>query len=755
MDEREILLTEFNEGEKGIISRIDGNKNLLSRFASMGIAVGASIKMAQNSGKGLSIMQVTDSRVALGYDEANSIFVTRVIAATNVPEKPARRKILVALAGQPNVGKSTIFNILTGLSQHVGNWPGKTVERKDGAHAAKDALLTIVDLPGTYSLNSQSEEERIARNYMMKKGVDVIVLLVNAAALEHGLYLLSEVLLLNKPVILALNMLDLTQKTGISVDCAALEKALGIPVVPMVATKNHGIRELVSKIVAIVGGEIILSPSLPSVSPDHANEFRQVVELTQGVVDTNMDVHDACGNSRWFATKLMEGDTEVTAHLKSVLPEEKWQALQAVLIKHEDALRAVLNGRYVWIEEVTKKAVSRFQMGEMVLTDRIDRFLTRPIWGIPFLLTFYAVIFFIANTIGLFLQCLIEKGFGYIGVWLEQALISAPALVSGLLVNGVIGGVGLVITFLPVLIIFFASLALFESIGYMARAAFVMDNFMHIIGLHGKSFMPLCIGFGCNVPSVLGARTLETKRERWLTIFLVPFIPCSGRLGLLAIISSAFFGKNALFVFFGLLLLNMLVLLIVGSIANRAVALTEQSHFIMELPIYQMPNWRTIMSNVWIRIRHFLSRAGSLILASSVFVWTISFFPGGGIESSYLAIAGRFLEPLGLPLGFDWKMMAAILTGIMAKENAIATMGVLYSAGSSGVGSALLTAMSPAGALSFMTVLLLMIPCLPTMTVMAKESDGYKLLAANVITMTAIAYISGLLVYRIVIFLGV
>lgn len=739
--------TSLEAGEAGIIHAIEGGKSLASRLAGMGIVQNAKIKVNRKSG-GLVIVQVADTRVVLGSGEAAKIRVYKLPKAQGDAEQAKEnRKLIVALAGQPNVGKSTVFNILTGLSQHVGNWPGKTVEKKEGAHITDDVEMQIVDLPGTYSLTAFSEEERVAREFIISVTPDVIVLLVNASALERSLYLLSELLLLGPPTIVAVNMLDVAESQGIHVDVNALQKSLGIPVVPMVATKNRGLRELVSKIITVGKGEVTYNPVIPGVSADHKSIFEKLMELIREYVPSPYTV-------RWTATKLMEGDPEISGMIEGVVPGSIWSEIQALLIKHEDSLHAVVCGRYDWIEEVTRAAVSRFRMGQVVMTDRIDHILTRPVFGIPFLLAIFASVFLLTYQIGFPLQKWLEGGVTAFAGLMDQTLGGVPPWIRGVLIDGVIGGVGSVLTFLPILIIFFAVMAVLEDVGYMARAAFVMDRFMHLVGLHGKSFLPLCLGFGCNVPSVLGARIVDSKKERLLTIFLTPFIPCTARLAVLTFVAGAMFLKEAAFVSWSLLTLNILALGVTGVLINRFVLKDEPTPFIMELPLYHKPDIRTIGMVVWTRTFAFVKKAGTVILAVSVIIWLLSYLPNGEVESSFLASIGRLLEPVGRPLGLDWKMITALITSIAAKENAIATLGVLYGVGEKGLLHVLPDVVSHASALAFLVVLMLFIPCAATVAVMKREMGNWKWFASSLLLMLSVSYFSGMLAYHLALWIG-
>ncbi|MBN1664136.1 MAG: ferrous iron transport protein B [Deltaproteobacteria bacterium] len=734
-----IPLSYLKEGDSAIVFAIAGGRSLISRLAAMGIAPNTAIKVMRVSG-GLHIIQAVDTRVALGRGETDKIIVSpgTPVDASDISRQ---KRITVALAGQPNVGKSTIFNILTGLSQHVGNWPGKTVEKKEGTHRSDDWEMHIVDLPGTYGLTAFSEEERIARDFIIGNRPDIIVLLVNAAAPERSLYLLSELLLLDVPILCAVNMIDVAEAQGIRIDIKALRKALGIPVVAMVASKNIGIHDLVKEIVDFADGHVDYQPQRPEVAPDHREIFDTLKQLTQPYIEPPNTV-------LWSVTKLMEGDPENAGMLESIIPAPVWRDIQALLLQHEDSLHAVVHGRYDWIEDVTRATVSRFRRGQILTTDRIDHILTRPLFGIPILIAIFGLVFLMTYEIGFPLQKVLEGAVQAFADSLAPVLTPAPVWLKGLFTDGVIGGVGSVLTFLPILILFFGVMALLENVGYMARAAFVMDRFMHLIGLHGKSFIPLCLGFGCNVPAVLGARIVESRKERLLTVFLAPFVPCTARIAVLTFVSAAMFGERAFFVSTGLMAANILLLGLVGMAANRVLMKDEPMPFIMELPLYHPPDARTISMTVWIRTFAFVKKAGTIILAVSILVWLLSYFPAGQVESSILARVGRILEPLGFPLGLDWKMLTALVTSIAAKENAVATMAVLYGVGDQGLISALPQTISPASALSFLVVLMFFIPCAATMVVMKQEMADRKWFFVSMSVMLAVSLTGGIIAYQ-------
>jgi len=657
--------------------------------------------------------------------------------------------LTVALAGQPNVGKSTIFNILTGLSQHVGNWPGKTVEKKEGVYIAGDTEMHIIDLPGTYSLSAFSEEERVTRDFILQGCPDVIALLINASSLERSLYLLSELLLLGPPVVVALNMLDVAESAGIHIDVAELRKALGIPVIPMIATKNSGINDLVARILATADGKEPYHPVIPGVSSDHEEVFVELLDLIHEHFSLESYPSD------WVTIKLMEGDAEIAKMVEERVPAQARERVNALLIEHEDALRAVVNGRYAWIKAITDKAVFRKRMEEVLLTDRIDHVLTRPVWGIPILLGVFALVFLLTYTVGFPLQKILEEAVVHLGRALEPLFHSSPPWLRGIVLEGVIGGAGSVLTFLPILVIFFAVLALLEDVGYMARAAFVMDRFMHLIGLHGKSFMPLCLGFGCNVPAMMGARILESRKARLLTLLLIPFVPCTARLAVLTFMTAALFGQMAALVSWSLLTLNILVLGVVGMAASALFLKDEQTPFIMELPLYHKPNPRTIGMVIWSRSLSFVKKAGTVIVLVSVGVWLLSYLPEGRVETSLLSWGGKLLEPLGLPLGLDWKMVTALLTSVVAKENAVATLGVLYGVGDEGLVRMLPTVVSHASGLSFLVILMLFVPCAATVTVMRQEMKDRRWFLLSLLLTLVLSYLGGMAAYRLALWLGI
>ena len=668
--------------------------------------------------------------------------VPAVDEALDLPVVTEERMVLVALAGQPNVGKSTVFNLLTGLSQHVGNWPGKTVERKEGTFTLNGTTYRLVDLPGTYSLTANSAEEIVAREFIIRERPDVVVVLVDAAILERSLYLVAELLSLPAPVVVGLNMIDVARQEGMEIEPEVLAAALGVPVVPMIATKNVGVRELSETVDRVASGEIPYTPKPPQIRADHQEVLEEIERLIVGCVPDPYPLD-------WVALKLLEGDREVTRMMRGCLSDERWEEVHDVLRAHDDALVAVASGRYEWIGRMVRAAVTRPKAGQISLTERLDRWATHPLWGLLILAGILGVVFGLTYTVGwplmVFLDTYVVGGLADLA---RAALAGAPAWLSGLVVDGAIGGVGSVLTFMPILLIFFAVMGILEDMGYMARAAYVMDGFMHMMGLHGKSFLPLFLGFGCNVPAVLGTRVIESRRARLLTILLAPLIPCTARMAIVAFIAPAFFGSAATLVSWGLVLLALAVLALSGVLINKLIFRGQRAAFIMELPLYHLPNWRTIGLLVWQRSMEFVRKAGTLILGVSVVVWTLSVLPGGDVEHSYLAAIGRWLEPAGRLMGLDWRLIVALLTSFIAKENSIATLGVLFGAGEGpGLADVLATTFPPSTALAFLALQMLFIPCLATVAVVRQETRSWGWTLFDLAFLLIVSWVTGVGVF--------
>jgi ferrous iron transport protein B len=656
---------------------------------------------------------------------------------------------LIALAGQPNMGKSTLFNLLTGLNQHVGNWTGKTVERREGTfhHAGREYCL--VDLPGTYSLTANSPEEVVAREFIVRERPQAVVAVVNAANLERSLYLVAELLSLSAPVVVALNMMDVAAQEGITVQPEVLAAALGVPVIPMTASRAIGVKELLGVVQDVLDGKILSTPKLPEVRADHREILKQIETVVAEHIPAPYPVD-------WVALKLFEGDAEVTRMMESELPQEKLTTVNAILREHDDAFLAVASGRYEWIGRMVRAAVTQPKIGQIGLTERLDHWAAHPIWGLFILAGMLGLVFWVTFTLAAPVQDWMDESLiAPFSEWVGGLLQGAPAWVQGMVVDGAIGGVGSVLTFLPILVVFFAAFALLEDVGYMARAAYVMDNLMHLMGLHGKSFLPLFLGFGCNVPAIMGTRVIDSWAARLLTILIAPLVPCTARMVVVAFIAPVFFGANAIWVSWGLVLLTMATLVVSGILLNQVLFKGQRSAFIMEMPLYHIPNARTIGLLVWQRSMSFVKKAGTAILGMSLVVWVLSYLPDGELNTSFLAQFGQVIEPVGRWMGFDWRLMVALITSFPAKENAIATLGVLFgNSPETGLAGALAAAFSTASALSFLVVTMLFIPCMATMAVIKQETNSWRWTFLSIALFLGLSMAAGTLVYHLASFFG-
>jgi ferrous iron transport protein B len=648
----------------------------------------------------------------------------------------------IALAGQPNVGKSTIFNALTGLSQHVGNWPGKTVERKEGTILFRGRRIEIVDLPGAYGLTASSEEERIARDYIIKNRLDGVILIANAAAIDRNLYLLAELLALPVPVTLGLNMMDVAAAEGVDIMPVVLEANLGLPVTPVTAVADVGVSDLLSVAVAQADDRVKFRPARPQLSAD----LQRCVNRIRKQIDKHAPrPYDA----EWVALKLLEGDVEIVALVREWLPEPDWRQVEAILATKEDAALEIVGGRYLWVDRLVKSAVRRAPRGAASLTERIDRLVLHPIAGMAILLLVLGLTFTLTFVVAWPLQRLLEtRVILPLRELAATSLSSAPPVLSHFIADAVLGGAGLVLTFLPLLLVFYAIFGFLEDTGYLARIAYLTDRFMQRIGLHGKSFLPFCMGFGCNVPAIMGARVIESPAGRLLTILLAPLVPCSARFAVLAFLTPVFFGANALWVSMGLVMLNIAVLAVLGAILSLTLFRNERISFVMELPLYHAPNPRTIGLFTWGHSWSFLRRASSMILAVSTGVWLLAYFPDGALETSWLAQLGHMLEPVGRLLGLDWRLTVALMTSFVAKENAIATLGVIYGAEGGSLASALAHSVTIAAALSFLVTTMLFIPCAATVSAIRQETASWTWTLFSVGMLLLVAIIGGALAYH-------
>ena len=654
--------------------------------------------------------------------------------------------VTVALAGTPNTGKSTVFNALTGLRQHVGNWPGKTVEKKSGICQRDGKVFSVVDLPGSYSLGANSTEEEIARDFLARERPDIVVAIVDASSLERNLYLVCELLQLGVPMVVALNMMDLARSGGLEVDAGALEAALGVPVVPMVARNGQGIQQLLESIEAVAEGETASPVDGPRLSP----AVQPLLAKLDAAVPADLDIPYP---RRWALVKLLEGDPSIRRSMKAALPPDAWERIRNILHQHEQAMLEIASSRYDWAAETYRRAVGRPGGENISLGERADRLLTHPLGG---LIAFAAVVFgiyWLMFSLGAPMQAWLNDNVVVRSAdALEDALRGWPDWSTSLLANGLIGGAGLVLTFIPILAILFLALAILEDVGYMARAAFVMDRFMHRVGLRGQSFLPLFLGWGCNVPAIMGSRIVESRAARLTTILVTPLVPCAARMVVIALFTAAFFGGAAVLVSWSMVMMNLAVLALAALLISRFVFRGQDSSFVMEIPRYHAPNIRTVLLATGERVRRFVMLAGTVILAMSLVVWAFSSFPSNDVGDSILGHIGRGLAPVGGLMGLDWRMMVALLTSFVAKEQTIATLRVILGTGDGANGALkteLTSIMVPAAAVSFIALQMLFVPCAASVAAIRQETRSWRWTGFAVGYMLTISFAVAIVIYQV------
>ncbi len=666
-------------------------------------------------------------------------------------------QITVALTGNPNAGKTTIFNQLTGARQKVGNWPGVTVEKKEGTLKFQGHTIKVVDLPGIYSLTAYSIEEIVARDFILEENPDVVVDVIDASNLERNLYLAVQLMELGRPLIFAMNMVDVAKARGIYIDYDLLSRLLGVPVVKTVGTKGLGIEDLLETIVAVAEGRLQAKPVSINYGPEVERELKVLTELLT-------QIPSLCAKypPRWLAIKLLEKDPEVLRLVRKCPGSE---AVLEQLARSEERLRKVLDetpeaiiaeARYGFISGALREVVRTSALDRRSMSDRIDDIVTNRFLGFPiFFLAMYAL-FYLTFKLGEYPVALIEHGVELLGGFLSAHL--PDGLLKELLVDGVVSGVGGVLVFLPNILLLFLGISLFEDTGYLARAAFIMDRVMHFLGLHGKSFIPLLMGFGCNVPAIMATRTLETQRDRILTILINPLMSCSARLPVYVLFAGAFFPGHESQVIFGIYALGIALAMLLGKLFSRVLIKEEDTPFVLELPPYRMPTLKGLVLHMWEKTKVYLQKMGGVILVFSVILWALSAFPringqAPPVEKSYIGHLGKAIAPVLKPLGFDWRMGVSLMTGVVAKEVVVSSLGVLYQEAEKG-GHSLREALkasglTPPAALGFMAFVLIYIPCIATILAIWKETGALKWPLICVFYELTLAWVVAFLIYHL------
>ena len=654
-------------------------------------------------------------------------------------------EITVAFVGNPNCGKTTLFNALTGATLKVANWPGVTVERVEGEAKYKDQRIRVIDLPGIYSLTSYSIEEKVSRKCVMDEKVDVIINVVDASSLERNLYLTLQLLELGKPLILALNMMDIVEERGMEIDLHRLPEMLGnIPVIPVSARKRTGLEVLLHAVVHH-------SEETPDIT---GIRYSRGLEAKIGKISEALETtYGKLPNVRWTAIKELDFD--------EVIREEYPLDLPQVLDRSYE--KQIISEKYDYIEEVMEECMVNRER-KAALTEKADRILTHPFWGVPVFLVILAAVFFLTFTVGDFLKGYFELGLEGISGLVRHGLeaIGTAGWLKSLIVDGIIAGVGGILTFLPNIFILFLALAFLEDSGYMARVAYVMDGIMGKVGLSGKAFLPMVLGFGCTVPAVMATRALESEQDRKRTILITPFMSCSARLPVYVLFASVFFGKYAMIAAYSLYVIGVLAAIVIALVVNRIRPKALEHALLIELPEYKTPNARTIAIYVWEKVKDYLTKAGTTIFVASIILWFLLNFGIHGmvtdVSESFGAVIGHALVPFLAPAGLGfWQVAVALISGLSAKEVVVSSCSVLF--GISSINSAEgMTALHGAlgaigfgrlNAYCFMLFCLLYTPCVAAIATIKRETRSWKWTLGMVVFQLLVAWGAAVLVYQV------
>lgn len=785
-------LSELKTGERGIIAKVYGHGSFRKRITEMGFIKGKTVQVVLNAPlKDPIEYEIIGYKISLRREEADMIEIISeqeakersraallppIIDEENQNELTLRMKSLaeesnhtirVALVGNPNCGKTSLFNMASGGHEHVGNYSGVTVDAKEGTFSYKGYQFVFVDLPGTYSLSAYSPEELYVRHNLIEQTPDVVINVVDASNLERNLYLTTQVIDMNLRMVMALNMYDEFERRGDKLDMKTLGHLLGMPIVPTVSRTGKGIDDLLDMVIEVYNND---NPQLARhIHINHGPELELSIDKIKKAIQKNPNIRNKY-STRFLAIKYLENDQDVQKVVESLPNRDeiisiRYKEQQRISdVFHCSAESALVDAKYGFIqgallETYTPQTIKK----RKTRTDRIDALVTNRFLGFPIFFILLYLIFEGTFTLGQYPMDGIEWLVAKFGEMLAVYMHEGP--LKDLLIDGVIGGVGSVLVFLPNILILYLFISLLEDSGYMARAAFIMDRIMHKIGLHGKSFIPMIMGFGCNVPAVMATRTIESPKSRLVTMLLVPLMSCSGRLPIYLILTGAFFPEQAGLIILGLYALGILLAIIVAKLFSHFLIQGEDLPFVMELPPYRVPTAKSILRHTWEKGRQYLQKMGGVILIFSIAIWFLGYYPNHNDyqtvaeqqENSYIGYVGKAIEPILEPLGFDWKMSVGILSGIGAKELVISTLGVMYSSGADTDGTegdtllqnTLASSMTPEAALSYMVFVLLYFPCIATFMAIRAESGSRKWAIVSAIYTPVLAWICSSIVYQI------
>jgi ferrous iron transport protein B len=809
-------LYDLNEGEEGIILKIKGRGQFRQRLSEMGFVVGKKVKVIKKAPLRDPIEYVIMGyHISLRNSEAQLIEIERgsnhkeiqssngvlISEDENGSWLERSRQIQVALVGNPNSGKTTLFNFASGSKEKVGNYAGVTVDSKEATYKQSGYTFSIIDLPGTYSIKSYSPEEIYLRNYIFDNKPDIVVNIVDASNLERNLYLTTQLIDMGVQIVIALNMYDELEKKGDVLDHISLGKLLGVPIIPTVSSKGKGIGELFEKIIEVYE---VREPVVRHIHINYGNEIENSICAIQSRI--KIEENRAFTNiisARYLAIELLENDEEYSKSIincinsSEIIEAGRKEYSRLGKLFSEPLETVITDLRYGFISGALKETLKISKVERLRKTKVIDNYLTDKYLGIPIFIFFMWLTFFTTFKLGGYPKYWMEMGFSKISEVISYNL--APGIVRDFLVEAIIGGVGGVIVFLPNIIILFLFISFMEDTGYMARAVFIMDRVMHKIGLHGKSFIPLFMGFGCNVPAIMATRIIESRRDRLITMLITPFMSCSARLPVYILFISAFFAKNQGSVLFLLYILGALFAILSALFLKRVFFRSEEIPFVMELPPYRVPTIRSVFKHVSFRTGLYFKKIGGVILIASVIVWILSNFPrsvtysrdfSGEISvvgksdlplnaknesinrimveqksekhaKSFMGIIGHSIEPLMKPLGFDWHLSVSILSGLAAKEVVVSTLGVIFQidndSGKKSLVEKIQSQKNPEGkplftpliAFSFMLFILTYFPCVGVVAAIRRESGSWKWAAFTIFYTTGIAWLLSFSVYQI------
>jgi ferrous iron transport protein B len=804
-----MYLSDLHTGEKGIIVKARGRGSFRKRILDMGFIKGQWVEVILNAPLEDPIKyKLMDYEVSLRRSEAMLIDVVMEVEATGLSdaycgtlseqvhrEFQANSKLIhVALVGNPNAGKTSLFNVASGAHEHVGNYSGVTVDAKEGHFKHKGYSFKIIDLPGTYSISSYSPEEIFVRRYLMEQLPDIVVNVVAASNLERNLYLTAQLIDMDTYMVIALNMYDELENSGNTLDYGMLGKMIGAPMVPTVSTRGKGVVELFDRIIDVY------EQREPDMRHIHIH-YGEVLEESIARIRKELQPKANLGkkySKRYLSITLLENNKET----ERLLQQESEQACDELFklrdaetkriesLLHEDSEQAFTNARYGFIAGALRETFVENPDKQAGITELIDPIVTNRYLGYPIFLIFMWIMFAGTFWLGAYPQAWIEAGVAWLGDWTGRYM--ADGSLKDLIIDGIIGGVGGVIVFLPNIMILYLFIAVLEDSGYMARAAFIMDKVMHKMGLHGKSFIPLVMGFGCSVPAIMSTRTIESRNSRMITMLVNPLISCSARLPVYILLAGAFFPNHPGRMMLALYTTGIVLAVIMARIFKRFLFQDEDIPFVMELPPYRKPTMLSVVRHTWQKARQYLQKMGGIILTASIIIWFLGYFPRHTAsterfdaliaqaqdagnqaqalelehrrnmihqEESYIGRIGKTIEPVLRPIGFDWKISVSLLTGMAAKEVVVSTMGVLYSGEEETheLPAKLQMAIHPDGkpaftpliALSLMLFVLIYFPCIATITAIKNESGSWKWGVFAILYTTLLAWVVSFLVYTI------